>query len=104
MSEPLPTGKFRFLDQGVIDNFCVLKKMDEDAKRYILEVDLEYMGPLHHKHNHNPLAPEKIAVNAHMLSTHMHEIAQELNLNIYNNNHIENLTPNFYPKKNYVLH
>src|SRR6218665_90615 len=42
MSEPLPTGKFRFLDQEEICSFDVLTKMDEDVKVYILDVDLEY--------------------------------------------------------------
>src|SRR6218665_4055887 len=32
MSEPVPTGKFRFLDQEEIDNFDVLTKMDENTK------------------------------------------------------------------------
>src|SRR6218665_285202 len=73
-------------------------------KGYILEVDLEYPAHLHCKHNDYPLAPEKIAVKAHMLSPHMHEIAKELDLNIHNNNNIEKLIPNFYPKKTYVLH
>src|SRR6218665_854332 len=104
MSEPLPTGKFRFLDQGEIDSFDVLTKMDEDVKGYIVEVDLEYPAHLHDKHNDYPLTPEKIAVMAHMLSTHMHEIAKELDLNRNNNNNNEKLIPNFYPKKNYVLH
>jgi len=47
MSELLPTGKFRFLDQREIDSFDVLTKMDEDAMGYILEVDLEYPAHLH---------------------------------------------------------
>src|SRR6218665_3070439 len=104
MSEPLPTGTFRFVDQREIENFDVLTKMDEDAKKYILEVELEYPAHLHHKHNDYPLAPENIAVKDHMLSTYMHEIAKELDLNRNNRNGIKKLIPNFYPKNNYVIH
>src|SRR6218665_1793309 len=45
-----------------------------------------------------------VTIKAHMLSIHMHEIAKELDINTHNRNNIEKLIPNFYPKKNYVLH
>ena len=43
----------------------------EDSKKgLILEVDLEYLGKLHKKHNDYPLAAEKIRVNKDMLSNY----------------------------------
>jgi len=102
MSEPLTTCIFRLLGQGEIDSNNVLSKSDEDAKSYILEVDLDYPAHLHHKHNDYPLSPEKISIKDHMLSTYMHEIAKELDINAHNRNNIEKLIPTFNPKKNYV--
>jgi hypothetical protein len=42
MSEPLPTGKFRFLTPDELMDFYVRAKSDDDSKGYILEVDMDY--------------------------------------------------------------
>jgi hypothetical protein len=42
MSEPLPTGKFRFLTPDELMDFYVRTKSDDDSKGYILEVEMDY--------------------------------------------------------------
>src|SRR5688572_7437474 len=62
MSEPLPTGEFRFLDSDEIEDFDLDSKLVEDNTGYLLEVDLAYTPYLHDKHNDYPLAPEKLLI------------------------------------------
>ena len=49
LSQPLPTGKFRFLDDT--QNFDVNAVDCDGTKGYFLEVDLEYPDHLHDAHN-----------------------------------------------------
>ena len=66
MSQDLPTGGFKFLDEDekhskfpVADMNTVFSSMaDDDDIGYILEVDLEYPEVLHASHNDYPLAPD----------------------------------------------
>ncbi|KAF8789432.1 Retrovirus-related Pol polyprotein type-2 like protein [Argiope bruennichi] len=51
---------------------------------YIFEVDLEYPHELHHAHNGNPQAPEKIAVSPSDYSLDTKEIGQKLNFLVSN--------------------
>jgi len=41
MSEPLPTGKFRFLDPDEMEDFHLRSISEDSPKGYILEVDME---------------------------------------------------------------
>ena len=59
MSQYLPTGGFRWMNQKQIDNLDLNKYHDESKKGLILEVDLKYPKDLHDLHNDYPLAPEK---------------------------------------------
>src|SRR5688572_29954288 len=102
MCEPLPTGKFRFLDSHEISEFDLQSKTDDDSKGFILEVDMEYPPHLHNPHNDYPLAPEKMAITEEMLSPYARELAGKLG--VKTSNKIEKLVPNLYPKNNYVLH
>ena len=55
MSQPLPTGGFRFLQPDEVDALAPVR----DAKDgYIYEVDLHYPQHLHDAHDDYPLAPE----------------------------------------------
>ena len=82
MSQSLPTGGFRWMDDvDQIDS----KKIDEMAKEigkgYLLEVDVDYPVELHGKHNDLPFMPEKMKINK-----------------------VEKLIPNLFDKKKYVIH
>ena len=89
MSQPLPTGEFKWVD---IEN---LKQEARELKRtidmmvknsnrrygYVLEVDVKYPRELHDLHNDLPFMCEKIRVNG-----------------------VEKLVPNLRDKKKYVIH
>ena len=66
LSEPLPVGKFRFLDDP--ENFDVDSVDCDGATGYVLEVDLEYPDHLHDTHNDYPVAPEHMTVTKNILS------------------------------------
>jgi len=66
LSQPLPTGQFRFLDNPEVFD---IDSVDCDGDTgYVLEVDLEYPSHLHDDHNDYPLAPEHMTVTKEMIS------------------------------------
>ena len=86
MSQPLPTGKFKWID--VRENEVEPKKMVKTLAKnsnwgygYLLEVDVEYPEELHNRHNDLPFLCEKSKVNG-----------------------VEKLVPNIYDKEKYVIH
>ena len=86
MSQPLPTGKFKWID--VRENEVEPKKMVKTLAKnsiwgygYLLEVDVEYPEELHNHHNDLPFLYEKSKVNG-----------------------VEKLVPNIYDKEKYVIH
>ena len=60
MSQPLPTGGFKWVDVKP-DEIVELEKR-EDC-RYLLEVDLRYPTDLHHSNNEIPVMCEKMDLN-----------------------------------------
>ena len=66
LSQPLPTGKFRFLDNPEVFDIDYVD-CDGDTG-YVLEVDLQYPSHLHDDHNDYPLAPEHMTVTKEMIS------------------------------------
>ena len=57
MSQPLPTGGFKWISN---DNVDVREISDGSSKGYILEVDILYPEKLHDLQNDYPLAPESL--------------------------------------------
>lgn len=57
MSQPLPTGLMRWLDEEEMERFNINEIPSDAEKGYMLEVDLEYPQELHSSHNSYPLAP-----------------------------------------------
>ena len=78
MSQPLPTGGFKWISN---ENFDVRDVSDESSKGYILEVDLMYPDKLHDFHNDYPLAPESIDLSG-----------------------VKKLVPNLQNKTKYIIH
>ena len=68
MSQPLPTGAFKFLSPKEIEEFDITKIAATDDIGFILEVDLKYPVHLHESHNDYPLAAEKVKITHDMLS------------------------------------
>ena len=90
MSQPLPTGEFKFVDiknleqrpQNLKKTINLMMKRDKDSHSgYLLEVDVNYPKELHHHHNDLPFMCEKIKVNG-----------------------VKKLVPNLYNKEKYIIH
>ena len=78
MSQPLPTGGFKWVNGVTPDETGKLTKCN--SKGYLLEVDVRYPKELHDSHNDLPFMSEKMKIN------------------------VEKQVPNLYDKKNYVIH
>ena len=78
MSQPSPTGGFRWVD---VKPAKISKLAKQKSKGYLLEVDVRYPKELHDSHNDLPFMCERIKING-----------------------VENLIPNLYDKKRYVIH
>ena len=103
MSQSLPTDGFRWLHHDEIQElFTKLKDVPEDdAKGYVLEVDLEIPLDKHDYFNQYVPAPEHLEVTEYMLSPLNKFCMEKLELN-----HIKctKLTPNLHDKHKYVIH
>ena len=78
MSQPLPTGGFRWVD---IEPNEISELATRTDKGYILEVDVSYPKELHDSHNDLPFMCERMEING-----------------------VEKLVPNLRDKKGYVMH
>ena len=78
MSQPLPTGGFKWTDVNPNEIFELATRND---KGYILEVDVSYPKELHNQHNDLPFMCERMEING-----------------------VEKLVPNLRDKKSYVIH
>ena len=105
MTQYLPCGGFKWLNQKEINKFCLnsieYNSIEKNSSyEYILEVDLEYPDELHELHNY-PLAPEKLEINRNILSKYCSSIANEYSIKIGG---VNKLDPNLGNKSRYVLH
>ena len=78
MSQPLPTGGFKWVDVNPNEISELATRTD---KGYILEVDISYPKDLHDSHNDLPFMCERMEING-----------------------VEKLVPNLRDKKTYVIH
>ena len=78
MSQPLPTGGFRWVDVNPNEISELATRTD---KGYILEVDVSYPKELHNSHNDLPFMCERMEINR-----------------------VQKPVPNLRDKKNYVIH
>lgn len=85
MSQPLPTGSFKWLNETDIQNLEIQNLDDNADIGYILEVDLDYPNNLHDLHNELPFCPESL-------------------IPPNSNSKIPKLIPNLQPKRNYIIH
>ena len=76
LPEPLPVGKFRFLEHP--ENFDVDVVDCDEANGYVLEVDLEYPDHFHDVHNEYPLAPEHMTVTKDMFQTTIETVSSSV--------------------------
>ena len=78
MSQPLPTGGFRWVD---IKPDKISKLAKRKSNRYLLEVDVRYSKELHDSHNDLPFMCDRMKING-----------------------VKKLISNLYDKKRYVIH
>ena len=78
VSQPLPTGGFKWVDVNPNEIFESATRTD---KGYVLEVDVSYPKELHNSHNDLPFMCERMEING-----------------------MEKLVPNLRDKKNYIIH
>ena len=78
MSQPLPTGGFKWIDVNPNE---ISKSATPTDKGYVLEVDVSYPKELHNPHNDLTFMCERMEING-----------------------VEKLVPNLRDKKNYVIH
>ena len=77
MSQPLPTGGFKWVD---VNPNKISELATRTDKGYLLEVDVSYPKELHNPHNDFPFMCERMEING-----------------------VEKLVPNLRDKKNYVI-
>ena len=78
MSQPLPTGGFKWVD---VNPNKISELATRTDKGYVLEVDVSYSKELHNQHNDLPFMCERMEING-----------------------VEKLVPNLIDRKNYVIH
>ena len=103
MSQPLPYGGFKMLDNVQNVNVIELLSNPNQDIGYIFKVDLEYPTHLHDAHSDLPLAPERFTVEEEMLS----EFQTKMHQKLFNNEKYKTtpkLIPNLYDKKGYIIH
>ena len=95
MSQPLPTGWFRFLQPDEVEALAPVGELSDDAEDgYIYEVDLHYPQHLHDDHDDYSHAPSRwrsVVICIHLLS--MQQTAPQ-----------RKLTHNLRDKVRYVVH
>ena len=101
MSQYLPYGEFKRLNQNEIDKFQLDLVKGNTSIGYILEVDLKYPNELHELHNDYPLAPEKLEITNDMLSNYCKNIANKYEVKIGD---VNKLIPNLGNEREYVSH
>lgn len=96
MSQYLPTGKFKWIQQRDIEQIDLAKYKNNSKK-----VDQEYPKELHDLHNDYPLAAVKIKATEDTLSKYAKEIKGKFNISI---GQVSKLIPTLSKKEKYVLH
>ena len=101
MSEALPIGDFRWLNEDVCSQIDWLQQLDDQDYGFIVECDLDYPQNLHDLHNDYPLAPERLTVETEMLSDEQATIRAKYEMT---HAHYTKLVPNLMNKTNYTCH
>ena len=105
MSQPLPTGDFKWLGkvpQTPLEIEKFLSDYDQNSdKGIILEADFKYPEKLHDLHNEYPLAPEKMIINDELLSDYAKKLKEE---HLISSGKVPKLVTTLNDKKKYVLH
>ena len=97
MSQPLPTGRFKWLKEDKGDDIS----KNKEGIGYFIECDLEYPKELHYLHNDYPLAPEKLIVQDDWLSPFCKKLKEKFGLA---SDKTTKLISTLFNKEKYVFH
>ena len=100
MSQPLPTGAFRWEEDSELLAKGIADHPADDPEGFIFEVDLEYPEELHKAHSAFPLAPERMIVQGEWMSEYQRNL---LGVGVAPTE-VEKLVPNLPNKARYLLH
>ena len=104
MSQYLPYGGFKWLNQNEIDKFDVSSIEENSSNAYLLKADLEYPNELYDFHNDYLLAPEKLKTTNGMLSTYCGDIAKKYRIKVDGVNKLVPNLDNKYINSKYIVH
>ncbi|GFR59454.1 protein NYNRIN [Elysia marginata] len=114
MSQPLPTGGFRWVEDCNQLAGTITDLPADGVEGYILEVDLEYPSELHKAQNAYSLAPERMVVQKEWMSEDQHDLLKRTKKKKEKKNgllsagvaltEVIKLVPNPRDKDRYVLH
>ena len=102
MSQPMPAGGFQWMMPEEYAQIDWRAQTEEQPQGYFIECDLEYPPELHDAHNDYPLAPERLNVQATLLSDAQVEL--RTHYHISESSYNPKLVPNLMPKKGYLCH
>ena len=91
MTQYLPYGEFKWLNQNKIDKTDVNSIEENSSTWYLIDVDLEYLDELQEIYNDYPLLLKKLKINHDMLSNYCSDIANECKIKI---GKVNRLVPN----------
>lgn len=101
MSQPLPTGDFRWVDNLTVDD--ILTWDPSSDKGYFIEVDAEIPESLHDHLNDLPPFPESLEIDETFASAHTRDL-REKRYGAGFKCKQRKLAPNLLPKKKYKVH
>lgn len=104
MSQPLPTGLMRWLEDDEMQRFELQKVSKDGEKGYMLEVDLKYPQELHESHNSYPLAPSHKQTQEDELSPFSRGMFSDLFGQQRTRPKTTKLIPTLENKANYIVH
>ena len=101
MMQKLPINNFHWLNESELEELDI-QNFDSDGEHgVIVECDLVYPEYLFEMHKDYPLAPNPISITKDMLCEDVQRFLDDNNLGFSEE---KRLTPNFLPKKHYVVH
>ena len=100
MSQYLPSGGFRWMDDSQQLAKTIAEQPADGPEGFIPEVNLEYPGDLHNAHNAYPLALERMVVQKKWMSEYQHNL---LGVGVAPTE-VEKLVPTLHNKDRYVLY
>ena len=102
MSQTMPTGEFAWMEENEYRDIDWRTQVDDQESGYFVECDLAYPQELHDTHNDYPLAPERLNIEAEMLSGAQVELHTHYSFNRGTGS--KKLIPNLLPKTKYLCH